>query len=405
MDSGSSGQRLTIVLYKNKGRESFIVRLSSKMGLLLKLAAVIGLIVALAACGGNSGGHSGGTSGQPANSSGSTGGGSQAGSSGTSGGGSQSGSAPAKDPYYAGKTIEIIIGYAPGGGADIEGRLFAKYLPKYIPGNPKIKVTNLPGGAGIAAANVLYNEAKPDGLTLGLMRSAWISSAIMKDPSVQFDVTKFDWVGASGSGDVVIIASARSGINHFNDLKDRPADSVLFGAWSRTAAPYVWPMVLKEEVAPSIKPVTGYSGANDVILAMERGEVHAGAVAQSAVKEEDVEAGRYKIIAASGALDFGPEVVKVEDLVSPEGLAIMRLVYAPALGAPIVAPPNTDPEALEILREAFAQVVKDPEFLKECEEQSIFINPMYHEDIVKLVEEMAATPQSVLEKLQQMTQE
>jgi tripartite-type tricarboxylate transporter receptor subunit TctC len=76
----------------------------------------------------------------------------------------------AQEPFYKGKTIRLIVGSTPGGFYDRWARLFARYMPKYIPGNPEMIVQNMPGAGSVVAANYVYSVAKPDGLTLGIVQ-------------------------------------------------------------------------------------------------------------------------------------------------------------------------------------------------------------------------------------------
>lgn len=366
---------------------------------------VIALLVWMSACG------SGGTStsignqtsspssSQPVNSTPASSGG-----GGGQGGGQEEAKSKYED-YYKGKTLTIIVGYAPGGGTDTETRILAKYLPKYLPGSPSIAIRNLPGGGGITAGNVMYQEAKPDGMTLATPgRTSWISSAIMGEPSVQYKLDEFEWLGATGSGDVVIVTTDQSGIRSFEDLKAAPADSVIFGAWTRAAVPYVGPYLLSQNHAPSIRVVTGYGGAGDVLLAMERNEIQGAMIAHSAIHENDLKEGKYHIIATSGGISI-PGTTRVEDIMTEEEMAVINLSAAPGLGVPFIAPPGTDPELVEILREAYAKTLADPDFLADNKAQSILVNHMSGEDVTALIHKMLQTTPDIVDKLQEIITE
>ncbi|WP_102348819.1 tripartite tricarboxylate transporter substrate-binding protein [Bacillus sp. Marseille-P3661] len=304
---------------------------------------------------------------------------------------------------YEGETITMIIGYAPGGGTDTEGRIVAKHLPKYLPGNPKIIVKNLPGGGGISAANVMFNDTKPDGLTIALPgRANWVSSDVLNQESVNYDLNEFEWIGNSGSGDMVLVVSGKSGLESIDDLKAAPKDSVLFGSWTKTGAPYVIPYLLNKELAPAVKPVTGYDGAGGVLLAMERGEVQGAVIAHAAITEADLESGKLKILATSGSVDVGPNVPKIEDFLSEEQVQILNLTAAPGLGVPMVAPPNTDPEIVNILRTAYMEMMKDPEFLEENKAQSILLYPKNGEELAEMIKGYTETPENVIAEVQKI---
>ena len=100
-------------------------------------------------------------------------------------------------PYYEGKTVRIIVGFAPGGGYDRIARLLAKHLPKHIPGKPTVLVENMEGASSIIAANYIYNQAKPDGLTIGTFNRGLPFAQLLKTEGVRYDVTKFSWIGSA----------------------------------------------------------------------------------------------------------------------------------------------------------------------------------------------------------------
>ena len=75
---------------------------------------------------------------------------------------SAAGSAQGVADFYRGKTITVVVGFPPGGGFDATARILAKYLGKYIPGEPNVIVENMPGAGSLTAANHLYNAAPPD---------------------------------------------------------------------------------------------------------------------------------------------------------------------------------------------------------------------------------------------------
>lgn len=107
------------------------------------------------------------------------------------------GESQAAKPYYEGKVINIVVGYSPGGGYDRLTRVLAKHLPRFIPGKPTVLVQNMPGAATVVAANYLYNVAKPDGLTIGILNRGIPFAQLLKAQGVKFDLTKYAWIGSA----------------------------------------------------------------------------------------------------------------------------------------------------------------------------------------------------------------
>ena len=97
------------------------------------------------------------------------------------------------DNFYQDKRITIVVGYSPGGGIDTAGRLMAKHLGRFIPGNPSIIVQNMEGGGGVIAANYIA-RAKPDGLTLAVPGRSWFIVGVVKNPAAKFEPAALDYL-------------------------------------------------------------------------------------------------------------------------------------------------------------------------------------------------------------------
>ena len=101
-----------------------------------------------------------------------------------------------EQPFYKGQSIKIIVGFTSGGFYDRWSRLLARYVPKYIPGNPEMVVQNMPGAGGLIAANHVYSVAKPDGLTIGMLSYGIYLDQLVGRKEVQYDVRKYNWIGS-----------------------------------------------------------------------------------------------------------------------------------------------------------------------------------------------------------------
>ncbi len=176
-------------------------------------------------------------------------------------------------PYYEGKTITLIVGSRPGGGVDLNGRTMARFLSKYIPGNPRIIVKNFPGGRGFAACNMLYRMGKTDGLTLSACGRSWPVEQVLGNPATKFDATKFEYIGSFGDDDRVFFVRSDTGIKSLDYLKTTEK-TVIIGASRRSTSGYLAPELLRRDLGLNIKVVPGYGGGTPGrLLAMERGEI------------------------------------------------------------------------------------------------------------------------------------
>src|SRR5437764_15231283 len=173
------------------------------------------------------------------------------------------------EDFYAGKTLTIIAGLPPGGGVDGEMRVLARYLGKYIPGNPNIVARNMPGAAGIILANHLYNVAAADGLMLGMPgRSGFLLSNVVPQKGISYDLSKFSYVGGAGSAANALWVSKRTGIANVAELKAGKKE-IAIGALSPRSEHAIAPRVLATYEGWPLRVVSGYPGFNDVLIAIE----------------------------------------------------------------------------------------------------------------------------------------
>ncbi|MBI2358303.1 MAG: hypothetical protein HYV04_05270 [Deltaproteobacteria bacterium] len=302
--------------------------------------------------------------------------------------------------YYEGKTLTIVVGYKPGGGYDRYARLFAKYLPRYMPGNPTIVIQNMPGANSIIAANHIYSVAKPDGLTIGTFNNGLVIAQLTKVEGVRFDLTKIAWIGSTASDAAILAVRADLPYKTVDDLR-KVKEAVVIGATGPGSSTYDFPALLKEFAGLNIKLVPGYSSSSDVMLAIER-------------KEVDGRGGSYASILPF--IDRGlvrpmvrtrvrvPEIEKLpvdEELAtSAKAKAIMAIRSTPEIiYRPYAAAPGTPAEPMKILRDAFARAAKDKELLAEAKKTKLPIDYVAGEDALKVVQEVLRQPPDIAQEI------
>lgn len=298
---------------------------------------------------------------------------------------------------YSGKTVSVTVGYAPGGGYDRMARLVARYLPKYLPGNPTVIVQNLPGANSIIAANHLYNVAKPDGLTVGLFNRNLVLGQLVKVEGVRYDMSKFAWIGSTSSETTVL--AIRSDLPH-RTIADfqRAEPALIIGATGPGANTFDFPLLLRAFLKFNLRIISGYPSSSDIMLAVERKEVDGRAGSYSSLKPF-IDRGLVRpVIRARASV---PEIARLpvdqELATSPIATAVMALRSTPeVIGRPFVAPPGTPPELIRLLREAFANVTKDREFLAEAQRAGFDIEFVSGEEALKIVEEVLKSPADVV---------
>ena len=277
--------------------------------------------------------------------------------------------ARAADDVFAGKTINIIAGLPPGGGVDGEMRLLARFLGKYIPGHPAIVARNMPGAGGIILGNHLSNVAAADGLTLGMPgRSGFLLSNVVPQKGINYDLTRFSYVGGAGSAANALWVHRRTGIASVADLK-RSRTPVVIGALNARSENAIAPRVLESYEGWPLKIVTGYPGFSEVLIALDRGEVdglfsHEGSIANS--RPDLITTGAVKPIVQS--FDAMVGVPLLADVVADTNArALLGLVTTPShIGLPLLGPPGIPSDRLEILRQSYLRLMDDAEYRAEA---------------------------------------
>lgn len=309
--------------------------------------------------------------------------------------------------FYKGKTIELHIGYTSGGGYDVYGRIVARHMGKYIPGNPQIVPKNTPGAGSLRAANWLYAAAPKDGTALATVARGAAFDPLLGVTAAQYDGNKFNWIGSANNEVSVCVSWHDSGVTSFQDLLKK---ELVVGGTGPTADTDQFPRVINAVLGTRMKIVPGYPGGNDVSLAMERGEVK-GRCAWSwssvlATRQEWVRNKRIHVLVQL-ALQKHPElpdVPLVMDLArTDEERAMLNLVFArQTMGRPFMAPPGVPAERIAALRKAFMDVMKDKELLAEAEKMSLEISPVSGEELQALVARGYATDPAISKKVAEL---
>jgi tripartite-type tricarboxylate transporter receptor subunit TctC len=305
--------------------------------------------------------------------------------------------------FYRGKTIRMFIGYGPGGGYDLYGRLVAEFLPKHLPGAPAIVAQNMPGGGSFVAAKYMAEVAPKDGTALGsLAQTLALDSAI--NSSAKLDAAKFHYVGRVTTNIDVGAALPAVGIKSFDDVRKRQYTVGASGGGSTTV---LFPSALNAYGGAQFKIVRGYKGTNDILLAMERGEVDiVGAYGLPGMLVSHpgwIDKGEATIIyqAALARHRLLPNVPTLPELaVGDEGRAILRAVAGTAeIGRSIITTPGVPEERLAALRRAFQAMLADPDFLAACEKRKFMVDPGTGEAMDAIVRETLQLSLSLLAKI------
>jgi tripartite-type tricarboxylate transporter receptor subunit TctC len=301
-------------------------------------------------------------------------------------------------PFYEKKTIKFIVGFSPGGGYDRIARVIAKHLPKYIPGRPTILVENMDGASSIVAANYVYNVAKPDGLTIGIVNRALPFAQVTKIDGTKFDMTKFAWIGSPAVEATVLTVRTDQPYKTIQDLLKSKTEIPL-GCTGPADIGSQFPNLLKEFAGLNPKMVI-YISRTECMLATERKEVDGGAGTYSSVRPY-IQRGLIRALVRGRVAEPGIENLPVdEDLVTDKkAKAIMAMRSAPdRIGRPFVCPPGTPADRMSILREALAKAVNDPELKDEGRKLLITNEYVSAEECLKTVHYVLNQPEDVVKE-------
>ena len=306
-------------------------------------------------------------------------------------------------PFYQGKTINLVSGVAAGGSGDIRIRALLPYLRKYIPGNPTIVVENMPGAGGRKAANHLYSNPRPDGLTIGVLAATAIPLEVMKESGIMYDSSKFIYLGASEHAfHITFLTRKEAGIGNLEKLRSTPGLRIggLTVGHTNYVAVRLFAFLLGVKDA---KFVTGFSGTADVDGALLRGEIDASANGVTAITRrtpEWIEKGLmdfHSIInipkeAKHTLLGHLPEIETFAKTPREVKLLTTWRTFR-MVGSPYVALPGTPRDRVQILEDGMRKALKDPEFHRDYKKiVGDEVEPVLPEQLTKEIREMPRDP-------------
>jgi tripartite-type tricarboxylate transporter receptor subunit TctC len=316
--------------------------------------------------------------------------------------------------FFKGKTIRLVVGTSVGGAMDDWARFLAPHLSRNIPGNPGMVVQNMPGGGTVIAANYVYNIAKPDGLTIGLVNPAIYIDQLLGAKEVKFDWPKLSWIGSPEKIDQVLFMRTDTPYKTLEEMR-KAAEPPRCAATGRSGAGYFLPKLLEEGLGIKIQMVVGYGGGGDMNLAMEKGEVQcrAGTVSAYVGREPTrtwIKSGFVRALVQSGnkrdsKLSNVPTIYELmEQHKTPDATQRVAkvLLSSGALGRPFFGPPGMSEDRLKILREAFAKTMNDEALLAEAKKKKWDLDPLGGDGLETLAKEIMVQPPEVIERVKRV---
>src|SRR5919109_2520116 len=309
--------------------------------------------------------------------------------------------------YYAGKTIRIVVGFSAGGGFDTYARAIGRHMGKHIPGQPAIVVENMTGAGSLIAANHLFRVAKPDGLTIGHFIGGLFLGQVLGQKGVEFDARKFEYIGAPVTDHVVCAMTKASGITGIDKWLASKTPVKLGGVAPGASTPDNATRIFKAALGLPIQLVTGYKGTADIRLAAESGELAGGCWGWDSVKvtwRKALDSGNAVVVLQANRKNH-PDLSKIPQAISLAKTDEARKMIEVGIhgDSEIVRtytlPPGTPKDRVQVLRKAFEETLKDPDFLADAKKSDLSVDFVPGEEIEKIISGLFKLDASLVNKL------
>jgi tripartite-type tricarboxylate transporter receptor subunit TctC len=326
--------------------------------------------------------------------------------------------ADAVEDFYKGKQITLIVSYGPGGGYDVYARVLARYMTKYIPGNPSIVIQNMPGAGSLRGANFIYNAAPKDGTAFGTFaRNIPLIGLLQKtNQNVQFDPLKFTWLGSSASfaDDAYLLMLRKdAAVKSVADARKPCGPPIVLGTTAEGVSSDAMGVVERDMLGLNIKQVAGYTDGAALNLAFERGEIEARNVGLSSIRSTKPDwvkpGGLGNVLVVFGRAtrhaDF-PNAPTARELAKNDNdrrlIEILEVPYQ--LSRPFAAPPGVPADRAKALVKAFMETHKDPGYLEEARKANFEVSPIDGAEVLRLINVIADTPEDQLKSIEKLVE-
>ena len=314
------------------------------------------------------------------------------------------GQAQSPADFYKGKTVQIYIGFSPGGSYDLFARLLARHIGKHIPGNPTVVATNMPGAGSFTAANFLFGAAPKDGTAMGIVSQTIAIEEALKTNGVQYKAAEFTWIGRATANIEIQVIWNTSKAKTMDDAKNSVIPVASTGPGSPSEG---YPKMLNGTYGTQFKIIRGYPGSTDGLLAMERGEVDGALTSWSTMKGsrkgwlDEKKAHLLVQYVLQRAAEL-PDVPAVTEFAKNQADKDLVTFYASAaeVGRSFLAPPGIPEDRVKALQAAFDATMKDAEFVAEVKKASLDFVPMPAAGLRKLIVDTASVSPAIVQRLQ-----
>ena len=316
----------------------------------------------------------------------------------------------AQSSFFQGKTIRIVVGTSPGGGFDVYSRALARHMGSYIPGTPTFIVENMPGAGHRIAANHVYKVARPDGLTIGNFFGGLLVGQVLGYSGIEFDAVKFEYIGVPVKDNPVCAFTKASGITSYEKWSTAKVPVKLGATGADDLMLYGIPKILNAALGVPVQVVAGYKGTSDIRLAAESGELAGGCWGWESIRStwrNAIDSGAVNVVLQT-VPKSQPELVKVPLAIdmakTEEGRQLIQIGIhnVSAITRPYVLPPGTPKDRVQSLRNAFADTLKDQDFLAEVKKLNFAVDPISGEELDGIIHGLFKIRPQTLAKLKEI---
>ena len=304
--------------------------------------------------------------------------------------------------FYENKTVTLINSEAAGTNPDLIARVFAVYMPQYIPGHPKMIVQDMPGAGNLLATNHLYNVAAKDGTVIAALFNSMPLFQVIGSEGVRYDASKFNWLGSTGASNLIIFVMRSTGVHTVDDATKK---EVLIGATGAGSSGVIYPTVANRLFDTKFKILIGYGNSGAVNIALQRGEIDGrswGFLSLQKERPDWIKEDKVAVLFQVGdKRDRNvPDAPLMTELAkNDEQRQVLKLISSPsALGKPYAAPPGVPAERVAILRKAFMDTMQDKAFAAEMKKLNVEFNPVGGDEIQKIATETVQSPAALVQE-------
>ena len=312
--------------------------------------------------------------------------------------------------FYRGKTITILVGHSAGGGFDTYARVISRHFGKHIPGNPNILVNNMPGAGTLISANYTYNQAPKDGTLINSFDGGIVPMQIYGSTSVQFDLAKFNYIGAPDFFKYIMVVTKKPGIGKMEDFISA-GKQVVIGAVPNTGIQHA-AMLMREVFGANVKVVNGFKGTAEIRLAMKSGEVDSVVTGWESLRVtnmKEFETGEWQILSQwveEPLTDLPqknvPSIYQFARNDEEKQLFRLGLVKPNSYARPYALPPGVPADRVRALEAALQKTLRDPELLAEADKSRLSLGPISGAQLRGMISDGLSMPAKLKEKLRPM---